>query len=289
MRRVVLFILLTMVFLVWTFPHKLVVERVTRRALAGFGVAVELDEVRVGWPPLARMSISVPLYHVTGVRLSRDGYAMSLSSVYLSFGLRGGLDVEADACGGTWRARVKRGQRAELTFTNVDPSVCMTLGDLGLSGNFGGRVELRGIGRGSPRQPLGTLARTAEFVLDGRDGTVSGRLPPSDPGGREGRSLGEWEFSSLRLEARLDEEAMILEDTSARAQGIHWRVVRGRLAAGEDGRPALRVDFEARRADDTLRSKAVLALLPRATETATGWRRYRLSGSLARPALIGLE
>jgi hypothetical protein len=75
----------------------------------------------------------------------------------------------------------------------------------------------------------------------------------------------------------------------ARAEGVEWQVSKARVGPRTAGSARVSVDVRARRIDESPRSKAVLGLLPRAAEDAEGWRRYRVSGTLSAPKLIGLK
>ena len=289
MRRRTLFVLMAVVFFIWTFPHELLVERIARRSLATIGVKLELASLEVDWPRLLRMSASPPGYMAREVRLSSGPYSMVLSALHFGFGWRGGMTMEADACGGIWRARLKRGRRFDLSFTDVDPLHCLNLGPLVVGGRFGGSVELRNLGKGSGGPVLGNLASAGNLSIEGTRGVVSGRLPPPSSGAAEGRPIGEWEFARLSLEADIDDDSLALGRSAAEAQGAQWQILGGRISPGPGSEVRTNVDFRVRPFDDSARGRAVIALLPEATEGPSGWRRYRVRGTLAAPSLIGLR
>ena len=64
-------------------------------------------------------------------------------------------------------------------------------------------------------------------------------------------------------------------------------LARGDTAAG--GKGGLRVDFRARAATDGPRAKALLGLMPKAAVDTSGWRNYRVVGSLNAPRVVGVE
>jgi len=70
---------------------------------------------------------------------------------------------------------------------------------------------------------------------------------------------------------------------------VHWEITAARLSPASGGRTRIALSFRARSADETPRAKAVLGMLPRATEAADGWRRYRVTGTLDAPKLVGLK
>jgi hypothetical protein len=101
--------------------------------------------------------------------------------------------------------------------------------------------------------------------------------------------IGSWEFTRASLRAHVEGAEVVIDDGSAEAEGLHWELSGGRLAPGLASRTRINVDLRARKVDDSPRAKAVLGLLPRAGEDANGWRRYRISGTLDAPRIVGLK
>lgn len=267
MKRPALFVTLTLVFFVWTFPHQLVVERSVRKALATVGVHSSVQGVELRWPKIARMSISPPGYLLHGIRLSRGADHMMISNLYLGFGIRGGVDIESDACGGSWRGKMQRGRRFELTFTGARPERCLTLDGTQLEGRFGGALVLRGVGRGKADGPLGPAAREGKVTIEGRDVGWAGR-----------------QGGGIDLEATITETSIVLDGSSATGEGLQWRLPKTRIQR-LGGAIVVEGKLEVRRSSDELRAKLIAGLLPEVAEDAGGWRRYRVSGPLARPTL----
>ncbi|MFP6625938.1 MAG: hypothetical protein VCA74_02605 [Deltaproteobacteria bacterium] len=284
MKRLFLFTFLFLVLLVWTFPYHLVVEGLARHMLSRHGVELEVESLDTFWPPLMRMTVPAPEFVATGIRLSKGPYALNLSTLHLKLGLRGGAQFESDACGGQWRARYYRGRRFELNFTGADPADCLELDGLRIGGHFGGTAYLRGLGRGDAT--FVPMLRSAVISVDGHGGSLSGHLPGSSD---DSMALGQWEFAHATVEVSLADGRISLDGSHALAQGIQWQVTRASLGPGPAGQTSLQADFRARRDDDSSRSRAVIAMLPKATEADDGWRRYRVHGTVEAPNLIGLR
>jgi len=280
-RRPALFVALTLVCFVWTFPHKLVVERLVRTALARAGVASSIESVESRWPKIARMSVSPPGYLLRGIRLARNSDTMGIDALYLGFGLRGGVDIEGNACGGSWRGKLQRGRRFGLTFTGVEPERCLVLSHGRLEGRFGGALALRGIGRGQSSGPAGTAVREGKISIEGRNARFSGTGPGPT-------ALAAFELSAVDLEASLDGPALVLDGSTAEAEGIQWRLPAATVfrRAGSlliEGRLAVRVR------DERPRGKMIAGLLPEAATDPEGWRHYKLSGAASRPQLSAVR
>ncbi len=277
MKRPALFVALTVVFFVWTFPHQLVVERLVRTASAAIGVSASIEEVTLLWPKIARLSVSPPGYLVRGIRLSRNAHALNIPTLYLGFGFRGGVNFESDACGGSWRGKLQRGRRLELTFTGVDPEACLDLDGLRVQGRFGGAVALRGVGRGQATGPLGPFAREGRLSLEARGAKVAGPALAQALG--SGAAM-----ATVNVEAVIDRTSIVLDGSSAAAEGLDWRLPRARLQ-GRGTAMVLAGRLEVRRRSEETRAKMIAGLLPETTRDSQGWRGYALSGSLARPKL----
>src|SRR6185503_17616942 len=149
----------------------------------------------------------------------------------------------------------------------------------------------QGLGAGIPQSVLGRAARAGTLEIEGVKGVLAGALPqaagaqPAPPP----QPIGSWEFARASLRAHVEGGEVVIDDASAEAEGLHWELAGGRLTPGTAARTRINVDLRARKVDDSPRAKAVLGLLPRAGEDANGWRRYRISGTLDAPRIVGLK
>ncbi|MEE8312282.1 MAG: type II secretion system protein GspN [Candidatus Binatia bacterium] len=290
MRKVLPFVALFIAFLVWTFPHGLLVERILKSRLSELDIAVSTGDVTLTWPPG---------YRIENVSLHRDAYGVDIDSLHMDVFLGGGVSFDADACGGTLRGKLEAeprdakararegdGKRLEFIFDEVRPGNCLRLGAITVDGTFGGELRLVGLGKGTGA--MGPLAASGALLLEARDGMISGHLPPAADGS-EGAPIGEWRFERINAEGRIDHGDLIVERGHVRAEGVEWQVTRARLGPRTAGSARISGDFRARRIDESPRSKAVMGLLPKAAEDKEGWRRYRVAGTLAAPKLIGLK
>jgi len=287
MRRALAFFLLLLVFVAWSFPHRRVVERLLNRRLEGVPVDVSMGDVRpVLWPPG---------YSVSDVRVRSQGVTVSLDSV--RFDLWFGSGVRARACGGTLDGAISEPSRGKpgnlnVRFDHLDLSSCVQGAPISVSGAFGGQLELEGLGSGHGSSLLGRTADRGSLAVEGTNGTLAGYLPPAPTaagGTDDAQPIGSWEFARVALHARLERGDILVQDASADAEGVHWEVSGGRLASGSAGRTRLAAELKAKAIDDTPRAKAMLGILPRAGQDDEGWRRYRISGTLDSPKLVGLK
>lgn len=290
MRRVLPFLALFIIFLVWTFPHGLLVERILKSRLSEFDIAISTGDVSLTWPPG---------YRVENVSLHKGAYGVDIDSLHMDVFLGGGVSFDANACGGSLRglleaeprdadvrAREGDGKRLEIIFDDVRPGSCLRLGAITVDGTFGGELRLVGLGKGTGA--VGPLAAGGALLFEARDGMISGHLPPAADGS-DGAPIGEWRFGRMSAETSIDHGDLIVEVGSARAEGVEWQVTRARLGPRSTGSARISGDVRARRIDESPRSKAVIGLLPKAGEDAEGWRRYRVAGTLSAPKLIGLK
>jgi len=279
MKRALIFAALALVFLVWTFPHRRVVEQVVSKRLAPLGVTVTFDDVSFSWWPLG--------YYIEGVTVSRPPYSLNLTSLYVSIHWSGYMLFDADGCGGTLRGSVRRERRGdqerpagtrtlEVVFDEVDPAKCLDLAGLTVAGTFGGELLVAALGR----DDVG-----GRLSIEGRDGYLSGTLP-SNHG--NGRPIGEWNFKSADIEAKLRKRQVLIESAKARAEKVDWLVDKARIAPSSGPSPQIVAELKARPTDDSPRAKAIMGLLPKAGQH-DGWRRYRVSGTLSDPHIIGLK
>ncbi len=289
MKRALIFVALFVAFLLWTFPHELVVRRMLASRLTGSGVEVTLANARPQLWPLG--------YRLDGLSLARDGLRANIDSLRVGFGLTGSLRFDADACTGALSGTVARGRATdggrsrdlELHFDEVDPSTCVELTGPAVDGRFSGVLMLQGLGRGSQ---VAEIAEAGSLALDGREGSLSGYLPSSRPAKapgkhREPQPIGRWEFTRMHLDARLDDGRIVIEQAEAEAEGLAWETGEAKIDLSRST-PRLDVQLRAKRLDDSARSKAILALLPKAVEK-DGWRRYRIVGTSSSIQLAGLK
>lgn len=290
MRRVALFLLLLAVFVALTFPHDLVVRRILDARLPQ-GVTASFANARPSLSPLG--------YRVQTVAVSSPPFRAAIDSLRVGFRLFGGIVVAIDACGGQIEGLLSRSADAEgrrtrdlsLRFEGVDPSRCLEFGGPVLGGRFAGVIEAGAIGKGAGDSPASRLAKTGRFALKATDGTLSGYLPASGqarPSGkqREAQPIGQWEFSSLTLEGELGGGRVTVTRGQAEAEGVIWETKDAVVSLGT--RPRVDAEIRARRADESPRSKAILAVLPKAAERQ-GWRHYRVSGALSSVQVAGIK
>ncbi len=272
MKRWALFALLLITFVFVGFPHRLLLESLLDEPLRRTGVELELGSVRPAWPPG---------YRARDVRISKNGYRLQLDSLWLGPG-SGGLLVEVAACGGSARLALSREgplRRLRLGFGELDPSRCLDGAILVVEGKLAGEIDLSS-GLSSATSGHGSIH------VESSGGTVSGHLPVA---GTDGLGIGTWSYDSARLNGRLENSDFEFFDSGATAQGIDWQLDSARLWHDGRGNWKNKTDFRARQAMDSPKAKLLLAMLPRATESAQGWRSYRLSGNLSSPKLIGLK
>jgi type II secretion system protein N len=289
MKRLAIFGVLLAVFLLWTFPHKAVVERMLAKQLSKSEIDVRVAGARPSLWPLG--------YRLRDVRFSRGEYAMAFDSIGIGMGLFGDLSVNAEACGGTMSGSDREADDVrivQLDFFGIDPGSCLELGGIDVAGTFDGTFELSGLGRGKPNSVVGRVARAGLLQISGSDGTISGHLPAPPPAKSGGKPktpqpIGEWQFARLALNAVANDGEITVQSGSAEAEGVEWVLSRGRIASSQNGAVTITAELKARRVDDSPRSKAVLGLLPRATEKDDGWRTYKINGPVSQPQILGLR
>jgi type II secretion system protein N len=291
MKRAALFTVLLALFLLFTFPHDVVVRRLLLARLPA-DVHVTFAKVSPSLRPLG--------YRLSGVELSHDPFRARLDSVRVGLGWLGAVRFELVACGGTVEGSVVRGTSSEggssrdlvIEVTEIDPSACLDLGGPSIEGRFHGRIALVGLAAGNPRDALGKLARSVSISLAGENGVLSGYFPASrvtKPSGkrREPQPIGRWEFSRTSLEAEVEGDRLSVTRGEAEAEGVRWDTDSASIIfAGQT--PRIQAELTAKRLDDSARSKAIFGLLPKAAEK-DGQRRYRLSGPLSSVQITGLK
>ena len=242
-----------------------------------------------------RPALWPPGYTVSDVRLRSRDVSVSLDSVRLDLWF--GSGAHARACGGTIdgtfsKAAAGKPGNLQVRFDALNPSSCVQGSPISITGAFGGQIQFEELGDGGGGSLLGRTAGRGSLAVEGTSGTLSGYLPtaPSATGESQGaKPIGSWEFARIALHARLEHGEILVEDASADAEGVHWELSGGRLASGIAGRTRISAELKARTVDDTPRAKAMLGILPRAGEDAEGWRRYRISGTLDSPKIVGLK
>ncbi|RMF25110.1 MAG: type II secretion system protein GspN [Deltaproteobacteria bacterium] len=279
MKRLVFFTALLLVFAVWLFPHRLVVERLMVRPFRARGWIVELDGVRPAWPPG---------YVLANVVLASDGYRVAIDRLQVGRGWNGARRIDARLCGGRLNIELRAGDNgtdARGSIDALDPSACVDSSSLTLAGTFEGTIEARGITPARAPEDPPVVVSSGTFLLEATEGRVSGNLP-----GTQGLSIGNWEFRNLHLEGDLEPSRIVVRRSRAEIEGVEWKVDQITIRLGHP-LAASRVSgsFRARRLDESVRSRAMIGLLPKATEHRDGWRQYRISGSTSQPRLLGLR
>lgn len=291
MKRAALFLALFSVFLFLTFPHELVVRRLLLSRVPP-ELGVTFATVSPSLHPLG--------YRLTDVELSHDPFRARLDSVSVGLGWLGALRFHIVACGGTVDGSLLRGTASdggrardlEIEISDIDPSQCLDLGGPAIEGRFHGHIALRGIGSGNARDALGKFARAGTATLEGENGVLSGYLPASravKPSGkrREPQPIGRWEFSRASVDAEAKADRIVVNRAEAEAEGLLWEtetasiIIAGQL-------PRVQVELTAKRLEDSARSKAIIGLLPKATEK-DGHYHYRLTGPLSGVQISGIK
>ena len=281
MKRAAFFIALLLVFAVWLFPHRLVVERLMVRPLNARGWTVELARVRPAWPPG---------YVLSDVILTTGGFRLTVDRLHAGRLWNGVRRIDARLCHGHLMLDLRKedaGVDLHGVFEGIDPSTCVESSALTLAGTFDGTIDARGIL--PARSPGGIpLVSSGRFAVDAAEGRISGDLPGA--AGRPELSIGNWAFRDLHLEGMIEPARITLRRTRAEAEGVEWRIDQLTVALAEPiVSSRISGGFRGRRLDESVRSKAMLGLLPKATEQRDGWRRYRISGTAAQPRLVGLR
>jgi type II secretion system protein N len=291
MRKLLFFLALFLVFVVVTFPHRLIVDHFVAGPLAKAGVGLTFGDVSPCWPPG---------YTIDDVRLRYRGWELALDDVQVDLSFTGSIRFDADGCGGIIRGSYHRAGEDEsgrphapgfeVTLSDVNPATCVTPDTFTVSGTFGGAVELDGVGQGARGALLGATATSGHATVSGHKGTIAGTLPPAaDDPTATGRPIGTWEFAQADLEASLDGLDVVVTKAAARAEGVAWQLDSLRLTPIARGRARLVGRLRARTIDQSARAKAILAILPKAGNGRDGWRHYRLGGTLVAPEIIGLK
>lgn len=291
MKRAALFTVLFALFLLFTFPHELVVRRLLLTRLPA-DVGITFSNVSPSLRPLG--------YRLSAVELTRDPFRARLDSVRVGIGWLGAPRFQLLACGGEVNGSVVRGAANDggasrdlvITVADIDPSLCLELGGPSIEGRFHGRIALAGLAAGNARDALGKVARSGSISLAGENGVLSGYLPAprvTKPSGkrREPQPIGRWEFSRAGLEAEIKGDRVSVTRGEAEAEGVLWETDSAAIIVAGQA-PRVQAELTAKRLDDSARSKAIFGLLPKAAEK-DGRRRYRLSGPLSSVQFTGLK
>ncbi|RMD84389.1 MAG: type II secretion system protein GspN [Candidatus Dadabacteria bacterium] len=280
MTRFLIFAALLLAFVAWLFPHRLLVERVLIAPLRRHGIEVDIGRTRLSWPPG---------YELAPVRVRVGSLRLSLDSVRIGVGLARLRTIEVRACGGRVAVRLQRtprsGPAARAEIEGIDPSSCIETGSLTLAGRFGAAIDARGLSWNQAAWPTGA---SASFRLDARDGHISGTLPAGSPG--SGRPIGDWSFERLHAEGRAADHRLDIVRGVVRAQGLEWRADSVKIRIGASvASSQMEGSLLVRPLGNAPRAKAIMKLLPQASDTPGGWRHYRLAGTLASPRLFPVQ
>lgn len=291
MKRAALFTVLFALFLLFTFPHELVVRRLLLARLPA-DVGVTFSNVSPSFRPLG--------YRLSAVEITRDPFRARLDSVRVGIGWLGTPRFQLLACGGEVNGSVVRGTANDggasrdlvIELADIDPSLCLELGGPSIEGRFHGQVALAGLAAGNARDALGKAARSVSISVKGENGVLSGYLPAprvTKPSGkrREPQPIGRWEFSRATIEAEIKADRVSVTRGEAEAEGVLWETDNASIVLAGQA-PRMQAELAAKRIDDSARSKAILGLLPKSSEK-DGRRRYRLSGPLSSVQVTGLK
>lgn len=291
MKRAALFMVLFALFLLFTFPHELVVRRLLLARLPA-DVGITFSNVVPSLRPLG--------YRLSAVELTNDPFRARLDSVRVGIGWLGAPRFQLLACGGEMNGSVVRGTANDggtsrnlvIELADIDPSLCLELGGPSIEGRFHGRIALAGLAAGNARDALGKAARSGSISLESENGVLSGYLPPSratKPSGkrREPQPIGRWEFSRASIDAEIEGDRVAITRGEAEADGVRWEIDHASIIVAGQA-PRMQVELTAQRLEDSARSKAIIGLLPKAVEK-DGRRRYRLSGPLSSLQITGLK
>ena len=295
MNRIIVYSILLILFSALTFPHDALVRNLIGRYGGPLASSLNYADVRPQlWPPGYRLS---------QVAVKTSDFDLALRRVSMGPGFLKGPWFNVEGCGGSLRGQVRPerpnreptdGTDLRVRVDRIDPSKCLNLGGLELSGKFSGNLVLQGIPTNGESKSLDALGRSGAINLSAATGTFGGQLPgnsadgTSDGSSLSGRPIGQWKFSDAEIHGTLNQGTISLDKSQLTAEGVEFLVEQSKLSAAAGNRISVRADFGARTVDDSLRAKAILNLLPKATEK-NSWRHYRVLGTLDAPRLIGLK
>lgn len=274
--RALLFLVAFAIALLATVPLDRVLLPLLRDPLAAAGVDLRVQGLRLALPAGVRAS---------DVGLSSDKASLALDSVYIGIT----RSIDAEACGGHISGDLAT-QSVHLNLQSVDLSRCLRVGKLELETALDGELFVEGFDLSNPSAFLNAdivRALRANLKLTSTGGVFRGVVPGAGDGGSD-LPLGEWEFNDLVLRAQFADGGIDIQEGHVMTSGVEWEAVSVQLPS-EDTRGGLRLDFRARLANDTPRARALIGLMPKATEGQGGWRSYRVVGTLSAPRVVGLD
>lgn len=268
--RILLFLVAFVIALAASAPLERWLLPPLQQALADAGVDLRVESLRLAFPAGLRAG---------GLQLEGRQAGLDVDSLYVGL-LR---SFDAEACGGRLTGTFTR-HSLDVTFRGLDPTRCVRVGKLSLETTLSGSVAAGGLDLLDPHPGAETEAR---LDLAAPSGVFRGIL---EGAGREGADvpLGEWEFQDLVLKAHVSKGRLVVDEGHTNTSGVEWEVLAVELP-GPGGRGGLRVDFRARIAQDGPRAKALVGLMPKAAVDGSGWRNYRVVGSLSAPRVVGVE
>lgn len=269
--RVLLFLVAFLVALVASAPLERWILPLVQGPLAQAGLELRVDGLRFALP----MGLLA-----TGLDLEGNGGGGDIDSLYVG----AGRTFDAKACGGEVSGSFTA-HSLSLDLDRVNPALCLRIGKLSLETSLSGSVVVDAIDLLDPRPSRDTEGR---IELSAPAGIFRGILEHAGRGG-EDIPLGEWEFNDLVLKAHFSKGRLAIDEGRTSTSGVEWEVLSIELPGPGDARGGLRVDFRARAATDGPRAKALLGLMPKAAIDASGWRNYRVVGSLSAPRVVGVD
>lgn len=274
--RALLFLVAFAIAVLATAPLDRILLPLLREPLAAAGVALRIQDLRFALPAGVRAS---------DVSLSSDKASLALDSIYL--GITRSWDAEA--CGGRISGDIAT-KSLHLNLQSVDLSRCLRVGKMELETTLDGELFVEGFELSNPSAFLNADSLSAvrgKVELTSTGGVFRGVIPGAGDGGSD-LPLGEWEFNDLVLSAQFADGGIEIQESHVMTSGVQWQVLSVELPS-EDTRGGLRLDFRARLANATPRARALLGLMPKATEGKGGWRNYRVVGNLSAPRVVGLD
>ncbi len=273
MRRLLLFALLVVVFILLTAPLERYLTPLLGGPLARLGLTLEMKTLRLA-PPAGIKG--------TALRLSADNFSLELDSLYVGI-LR---SFEARGCDGARIDGTMTSDSVALEVSSLTPSRCIKVGRLTLEGTFDGAASITGV---SLLHGVFGDKTEAHVALHTKGGTVGGYWPGNGPSPAADIPLGEWDFQEAEFDAAYRNGKLEVKEGKAHTDGVVWELLGASLLADRGDAREVRIDFRARIEEDTPRAKALIGLMPKASEGAGGWRHFRVIGPLTSMKLIGLQ
>jgi type II secretion system protein N len=268
--RLLLFVVAFAIALASSAPLERWVLPYVRGPLSEAGIELRVESLRLALPAGIRAD---------GIVLEGRGTSADLDSVYVGLG----RTFDARACNGHLAGSFTS-RSFELALDRVNPTHCLHVGKLSLETVLSGSFAASGFDLSSSGDWSGVEGRVN---LSAPAGVFRGILEHAGRGG-EDLPLGEWEFQDLVLKARLSKGRLAIEEGRTNTSGVQWEILAVELP-GAGGKGGLRIDFRARAADDGPRARALLGLMPKSAEDASGWRHFRVVGSLSSPRVVAAD